>query len=433
MKVKMDPTPGLLRFILEPEENDILEPNENVSLGSKEIEIHLPWQLDPETIHPDHLALCIMMITHPFVGKSLTFPKAVSLRFGNRHNSSPSRYTIGPVDESLESWSPSENARPGLAFSGGVDSTAALALMPPTTVPIFMDRPLRKKSLYDKDAVHHSCLEVERLGYDMHVILCDLEYVRSPVGFPVDVANSVPAVLMAGHLNLDCIGFGTIMESTYGTGHRKYRDYPNGHHYTLWGGLFKAAGIPFILPVAGISEVGTSMIVNKAPLGLVAQSCMRGTWKNPCLNCWKCFRKQLLDNAILENALNPEYLDDIFNNKEACRFLARIPIKHENILAWSTHRLNSNHALFSLLKTRVAGAEEDLSWLGKWYSPSIELMPNKYRSGIEDKILRYIPAMTQEEENLLTSWNMQELIESETTVQQSEKLVRVMGKALTPR
>ena len=99
MKVKMDPTPGLLRFILEPEENDILEPNEKVSLGSKEIEIHLPWQLDPGTIHPDHVALCIMMITHPFVGKSLTFPKAVSQRFGNRHNSSASRYIIGPVDE----------------------------------------------------------------------------------------------------------------------------------------------------------------------------------------------------------------------------------------------------------------------------------------------------------------------------------------------
>jgi hypothetical protein len=433
MKVKMDTTPGLFRLILETDDLDILEPNENVSLGSKETEIHLPWQLDPDTIHPDHLALCIMMITHPFVGKSLTFPKPVSQRFGDRHNSSASRYSIGPVDEELEPWSPSENSRPGLAFSGGVDSTAALALMPPTTAPIFMDRLIRKKSLYDKDAVHYSCLEVERLGYDMQVILCDLEYVRSPVGFPVDVANSVPAVLMAEYLNLDCIGFGTIMESTYGTGHRRYRDYPNGHHYTLWGGLFEAAGIPFMLPVAGISEVGTSMIVNKAPLGALSQSCMRGTWKKPCLNCWKCFRKQLLDNAIIGNQLDSNYLDDIFNNKEASLFLSRVPIKHENILTWTTHRLESEHELFKLLKDRVRGSENALDWLGKWYSPSIELMPEKYRSAVKEKILKYLSIMDLEDENKLISWDMNALIESDTVAQQSELLTNEMRAALKPR
>lgn len=433
MKVKMERDSCIIRFILEPEENDILEPTENVSLGSKVVEINLPWQLDPDTIHPDHLALCAMMITHPFIGKELTFPKPVSQQFSDFHHSKSSRYTVGPVDETLEPWSPSENSRPGLAFSGGVDSTAALALMPPTTAPIFMDRPLRKKSLYDKHAVHYSCLEVERLGYDMHVILCDLEYVRSPVGFPVDVANSVPAVLMAEYLNLDCIGFGTIMESTYGTGHRRYRDYPNGHHYTLWGGLFKAAGLPFILPVAGISEVGTSMIVNKAPLGTLSQSCMRGTWKKPCLNCWKCFRKQLLDNAIIGNQLDSNYLDDIFNNKEACRFLARVPIKHENILTWSTYRLNSEHALFKLLKDRVRGSEDALDWLGKWYSPSIELMPEKYRSAVKEKILKYLPIMDLEDENKLMSWDMKDLIESDTVAQQSESLTNQMSAALKPR
>ena len=433
MKVKIDTTPGLCRFILETEEEDLLEPTEKVSLDSKVVEIHLPWQLDPDSIHPDHLALCIMMITHPFVGKALTFPKPVSKRFSDFHHSKSSRYTIGPIDETLEPWSPSENSRPGLAFSGGVDSTAALALMPPTTAPIFMDRPIRKKSLYDKDAVHYSCLEVERLGYDMHVILCDLEYVRSPVGFPVDVANSVPAVLMAEYLNLDCIGFGTIMESTYGTGHRRYRDYPNGHHYTLWGGLFKAAGLPFILPVAGISEVGTSMIVSKAPLGSLSQSCMRGTWKKPCLNCWKCFRKQLLDNAIIGNQLDSNYLNDIFNNKEACLFLARVPIKHENILTWSTHRLESEHALFKLLKDRVRGSEDALDWLGKWYSPSIELMPEKYRSGVKEKILRYLSIMDLEDEKKLISWNMNTLIESDTVAQQSESLTNEMRAALKPR
>ena len=433
MKVSCLSNPGLLRISIETEDEDILEPSTNYRLGARVIEIHLPLQLDANTIHPDHLALCIMMITHPFIGKSLIFPKPVSQRFAEFHNSRSSRFTIGPIDVNLDPWSPGKNSRPGLAFSGGVDSTAALALMPATTAPVFMDRPIRSKSLYDKDAVQHSCLEVKRLGFDMEVIQCDLEYVRDPVGFPVDVANSVPAVLMAEYLNLDCIGFGTIMESAYGSGHRRYRDYPNGNHYTYWGGMFKSAGLPFILPVAGISEVGTSMIVNKAPLGMVAQSCMRGTWKKPCLNCWKCFRKQLLDNAILENQIDDPYLDDIFNNKEACRFLGRIPIKHENILAWSTHRLNSNHELFSLLKKRVQGDSSSLDWLGKWYSPSIDLMPEKYREGVRQKIARHLPTMDSEDEQQLTSWNMNGVIESEQVAQQSKRLTQKMSSKLRSR
>lgn len=145
MKVEMNHSPGLCHFILEPEEQDILQPTERVSLGSRVVEIRLPWQLDPDTIHADLLALCVMMITHPFVGKSLTFPKPVSKRFADHHNLGTSRYVIGPVDVSLKPWSPAKNARPGLAFSGGVDSTASLALMPPNTVPVFMDRPLVKK------------------------------------------------------------------------------------------------------------------------------------------------------------------------------------------------------------------------------------------------------------------------------------------------
>ena len=28
------------------------------------------------------------------------------------------------------------------------------------------------------------------------------------------------------------------MEASYGVGHKKYRDYPNGNHYTHVGGMF---------------------------------------------------------------------------------------------------------------------------------------------------------------------------------------------------
>ncbi|MBT6644899.1 MAG: hypothetical protein HOB52_03770, partial [Euryarchaeota archaeon] len=72
-------------------------------------------------------------------------------------------------------------------------------------------------------------------------------------------------------------------------------------------------------------------------------------------------------------------------------------------------------------------------WLGKWYSPSIELMPEKYRSAVKDKILCYIPAMDSEDENKLTSWDMNAIIESDTVAQQSETLANEMRAALKPR
>ena len=52
------------------------------------------------------------------------------------------------------------------------------------------------------------------------------------------------------------------------------------------------------LPIAGVSEVGTAIIAHKSPTGMAAQSCIRGTWGEPCQKCWKCFRKELLSIAL---------------------------------------------------------------------------------------------------------------------------------------
>ena len=74
-----------------------------------------------------------------------------------------------------------------------------------------------------------------------------------------------------------------------------------------------------------------------------------------------------------------------------------------------------------------------MTWLGKWYSPSIELIPEKYRSGIREKILQYLPEMNQEDEFMLTSWSMLELIESPSTVEKSKLLVEKMSESLKSR
>lgn len=427
MKVEMISEPGVLKLIFNLEDDDRPSPSTKFRMGGNEVSVLLPPDFDPDSIHPDLLGLCCILMCEPFIGKKISLPKPVSKEFYKGHSDVTSRYKISNFDELLTPRKIKPDFVPGLAFSGGVDSTAVLALLPPTTVPVFLDRPLRGKSLYDKDAAKKSCQEISRLGYDVQIIQCDLEYMRQPVGFPVDVANAVPAILMADYLNLDSIAFGTIMESSYGIGHKSFRDYPNGNHYTHLGGMFASAGIPFNLPVAGISEIGTSIIVSKSPSGFVAQSCMRGVWKHPCLNCWKCFRKQILDCAISGEELNHDSLENLFANREALRFVSAIPIKHENVLTWATNRLNIDYQLFEHLKTRVEGHERSYDWMEKWFSKSIDLVPVKYRDYVENKILTYIEKMDDDDEKKLLAWSMEDVITSTQTQINSQHLEQAMS------
>ena len=60
-------------------------------------------------------------------------------------------------------------------------------------------------------------------------------------------------------------------------------------------------------------------------------------------------------------------------------------------------------------------------------------MPEKYRAGVAEKICCYLQTMDLEEENKLTSWDMNDIIESATVSQQSEVLSTEMSTALKPR
>ena len=110
-----------------------------------------------------------------------------------------------------------------LSYSGGADSTAALAVMPKTTECVFLLRTSsKKKSLYDSDAALNSCRKLKLLGYKVHIVKTDLEYLRNPVGFPTDLAVACPSILLSGMREYASIAFGTIMESAYGTGGKSY-------------------------------------------------------------------------------------------------------------------------------------------------------------------------------------------------------------------
>ena len=413
MKVSLEQQGDDLCFFLKPEEDDIEHLDRTrIGLAKNEARINLGG-LEIEDIHPDLIGLTTLLMCHQFIGRELHLPKRVSERFHEVANSVLSKYKIvSETDSSLQSNAAPVRSRPGLAFSGGADSTAALAVMPGNTVPVFMNRPMRKGSMYDSDAPIKNCELLKQIGYDVKVVDCDLEYLREPVGFPSDLAHAIPLILLSGDLGIDSIAFGTILESAYGIGHEHYIDYPNGSHKRFYGTLLSAAGLQISMPVGGVSEVGTCIIVEDSPLGELAQSCIRGKKGSPCMRCWKCFRKELLSLALFpDREIDVEGM--MRNSSEVQIRLSSYPISHENVVTYSIQRIDiSKYPFLRHLRKRL-DMGLNLELLDSWYSPSQELVPDSYRFSVVEKISRYLPVMSKEQEGVLESWDMSSFLSSE--------------------
>ena len=422
MRVAISDNRNEISLSFQIEEDDVEKPTEKYQMGDNGCTFILPGGFTREEIHPDHLALVIIMLCSPFCKGRLKLPGGVSERFFEATKVF-SRFDVEPTDFTVEPYEPPDVSKPALAFSGGVDSTAALALMPESTICVFLDRPIKGKTLYDKDAQYHICEELGRAGKSVYMIESDLEYLRNPVGFPVDVANSAPAVLIAQQMGFNSIAFGTILESAYGIGHKRYREYPLGRHFRTWGGLFQGAGIPLNLVVAGISEVGTSKINVSHHYGSFSQSCIRGKRGSPCKNCWKCFRKILLDKILRGEEIEDSLLDELFAIREAQFFLSDFPIKHENILTWITSRYFGKHEQMLKLKRRVRGDSLPLEWLEYWNPESSKLIHESCRESVITKINRNIGIMNENMVKEMKEWDMQEMLDSESYSAMHENLV----------
>jgi hypothetical protein len=402
-----------LCFYLEAEEEDHNHLNAvKIGLANHEARINLGG-LKIEDIHPDLIGLSCILMCHQFVGKELHLPVCVSNGFYEAANGILSKYKIlAEIDSGIEQNTPLERSRPGLAFSGGADSTAALAVMPGNTVPVFMNRPIRESSMYNSDAPIKNCELLRQIGFDVRIIDCDLEYLRDPVGFPSDLAHAIPLILISGSLGIGSIAFGTVLESAYGIGHEHYIDYPNGSHKRFYGTLLSAVGLELSLPVGGVSEVGTSSIVEASPFRDLAQSCIRGMKGSPCMRCWKCFRKELLSLALFpDREIDLEGM--MRNSSEIQIRLSSYPISHENVVTYSIQRIDiAKYPSLRHLRNRL-NTKAKLDLLDYWYSPAQELVPEQYRLSVIEKISKYLPTMTKEHERALESWDMDDFLLSE--------------------
>ena len=426
MKINIDVYDGRVEYSFNLESGDGNHPDGTTKM--KNIPVYFENELISEDTHNDILCLVGILLANPFVSERVSFSIPVSEKFATQSNKIITKYDVEcSIDSSISPREMPKDGKPGLAFSGGCDSSAALCVMPHSTVPVFLERPMSDISAYNSDAALTSCDLVSDLGYQMEIVESNFEYIRDPVGFPSDLAHASVLLLIADSLNLDSVNFGTVLESAFGIGHEEFRDYGNGSHWKLFSTLFEIVGIDLSLPVCGVSEVGTALICQKSPFGYINQSCIRGAWKEPCMVCWKCFRKEMLACALGFQTFDKELFSRTITSPDVIQKLEKVPISHENVLSFSVMGLGKQRdkALLALKKRLLPG--ENLDFLRKWYSPSIYFVTKKYRQEIMSRILSIMPRMNVEESSLVESWDINRFIRMKRTKNNSKRLISMIS------
>lgn len=368
----------------------------------------------PGSIHPDLLVLAAVLCARPWIRRSVpvTTSVAASQALARALRVGPG-VRLGTVDEQVRARPRPEAGAPGLCFSGGTDSVAALALLPEHTRSYHLLRVAppgeRRPTMLDTRAARESCALVQRLGRPCEVVASDVEYLPEILGFPHDFTTAVPLLLHADRDRLDAIAWGAPLEATYRLQRGAFRDLTESPFVREWGGVFAAVGLPVCIPVAGVSELVTSTVVDTHVLGAAAQSCVRGRRLGaPCGRCPKCARKTLLAGAVTGRWPTAAQLERQWRGAETRAYLLADPIKVEPVIAHTVHRYLADGGDSELLRLVADKVGPDpLPWLARSYEPALAQLPADYRAQIADRVHRVAPPMGAEEEGAVRAYDVQ--------------------------
>lgn len=408
MHVEVEHTPGRVTFTLEPGAAERTGRRVELARRSASFLLDVP----PGQVHPDLLVVSALLCARPWVQRSTPFSCSVpaSRELADAVRSGP-RLRLAHVGEGSPRPAPQDGS-PGLCFSGGTDSVAALVLMPGTTQSYHLSRQTpegeRRATMMDGRAALQSCEVLRRHGRPVTVVPSDVEYLRNPTGFPHDLTTAVPLLLHADVHRLDAVAWGAPLEATYRLQRGRFRDYAQSPFVAEWGPVLAALGLPVCVPVAGVSEVVTSAIVHHDPLGEAAQSCVRGPrLGRPCGRCPKCTRKTLLAATVSGRWPGDRALERQWRDREARQHLLAEPMKVEPVLAHGVHRYLAQGGRSDLLRLVAAKAGPDpRDWLVRSYEPALQLLPERYRPAITEEVHRFAPPMSADEEAAVRAYDV---------------------------
>lgn len=416
-----------VQFRFTPQSEKELEPRAGVASFADLTTLPVIVELLPSStvsevsdIHPDLLVLASLLIVGQTKTASLELPVIPSESMVEVVRE---KFQIELETTGVATKGTSERVGsgvPGLAFSGGVDSCAALLLLPGDAVSIFMHRTSlgdSKKTLYNSSAALASVNALSSSAYRAAALRSNVENIRSPVGFPVDWSNSLPLVINADGLGLSSISFGTVLESATSLGKKKYSDMRSRTVYSRWAPVFTVAGVNMSLPVAGVSEVLTSKVVRERGAFMLPQSCVRGTPGEPCRRCFKCFRKMITEWALGGAAISEQDISRAAISREVSTRLKQSPIHHEIGLSWAVSKINSNNPVLDSLKARAAVFMEDydgLNFLERPLDVNIDrYVPDDIRPSVRGKIVGLLGDPSAADLSVVESWDVEDAVASD--------------------
>ena len=370
------------------------------------------WRLT-ET-HPDLLGLAALLIAQPFTGQRLIIDPLPSHEFAESV-SSIEVAAHGSVAPRTPATGP-----PALAYSGGADSTAALLVMPPDTVcfnvrrrlpPPYrvLERPYRaarRRPTPPFNPDHGaSGLDWARLNHTVLRFPTDLELVRWPLGWPVDLGLALPSVLLADDLAVSSINFGSTLPGLNRLT-EQFTPYRSRWHYRFWSPVFEAAGVPLSYPVAGLTSAGTQLIVDRNGLTDTVQSCPRAWNGQACRRCTKCVYIQMLAVLVAGEPLSDGDVTALLSTRAAMQRLSQVPIPVEVNFTYVAWKYQGDHPAMRLLERRVRSAHHDLEWYQRFHTNQIDLASGDLAREVAAGIRQIVPEADSDHLEAVTKWDV---------------------------
>ena len=305
----------------------------------------------------------------------------------------------------MSDWKPSRKPgwRPGLSFSGGIDSAACAHLLPDETMLFYHERTGFKTKLKHENAKWF-IQQLRNSGRHIVETKSNHELIRTDhgkgAGFSTDFAAAVHVILLADMYGLDSLSVGMPLENAYFYHGYKGRDFAESWFWKNHSKMFSECGLDLLLPAIGLSEVITYKIVEESGWLNLAQSCLRSEIVGEsCGRCWKCFRKNSMKGEEVEISGEIE------------TFLGKEPLKQMVSTLYSIQRLPEfqKEEITDKFPHIERYMNLSLDLLNRYMPDSFDICPPQYREGIIEKLNVLSQPMAEDEAEWVKTVNLSEI------------------------
>jgi hypothetical protein len=286
-----------------------------------------------------------------------------------------------------------------LAFSAGEDSTAAVALLPESTVKYFCKRAYAS---YRIASGHHielqdfSSLEAA-ISRTVNAVIIENDFEKIALsygfrhGYRHNFGYAAIGVLLSQHFAARSISFGSVMEQVFMGSGNNYLDVARipTSRTNMMKRVLSLVGIDICFPTGGASEVVTNKVARASPLGKYVVSCPSADASGkPCGVCFKCFRKLRLEGVYSHQP-----------SEAVSKIFSKHPLKSATSLMYAIQKSGYRHPDTDKF------LNVDLDFLGRYHEYAIEtLVPAYLRDHIRQQFSRYgVQPMSVDDESKLRS------------------------------